>query len=183
VSDELSREPGAAAPHVPGGPGSRDDAPPAIRWLIVGTAATFALLFGMYIALVGEWDAQDVVTGAGASAAAVVVGWLVSQDGRALPAFRREDVGELIRLLPRTLVETVQVFAAVARQPRGRGELGATRTVETGAGAPGWKGARRAGVLGALLSVTPASYVIGLDPETGRATVHELVPSADGGGS
>jgi len=181
VPDDSSREPSATAPRAPGGPGSQDDAPPATRWLIVGTAAAFALLFGMYIALVGEWDTQDVVTGASASAAAVVVGWLVSQDGRALPAFRREDLGELIRLLPRTLVETVQVFAAVARRAGGPGELGATRTVETGPGAPGWKGARRAGLLGALLSVTPNSYVIGLDPETGRATVHELVPSADGG--
>lgn len=183
MPDVPSREPSATAPLAPGGPGSPDDARPATRWLIVGTVATFALLFGMYIALVGEWDTEDVVTGVGASAAAVVVGWLVSQDGRALPAFRREDLGELIALLPRTLVETGQVFAAVARRARGRGEVGAVRTVETGPGAPGWKGARRAGLLGALLSVTPNSYAIGLDPATGRATIHELVPSADRGGS
>jgi multisubunit Na+/H+ antiporter MnhE subunit len=180
VSDDSSREPSAAARRTPGGPSSQDEVPPATRWLIVGAAATFALLFGIYIALVGEWDTQDVVTGAAASAASTVIGWMVGRGGRALPAFRRDDVEELIRLVPRTLVETVQVFVAVARRGWGRGEIGATRTVETGPGAPGWKGARRAGLLGALLSVTPNSYVIGLDPETGRATVHELVPSAGG---
>lgn len=183
VPDDSSRESSAAAPRTPDGPGSQDDAPPATRWLIVGAATAFALLFGMYIALVGEWDAQDVVTGAAASAASMVVGWMVGRDGRALPAFRRGDLEDLIRLLPRTLVETVQVFVAVARQRWGHGEIGATRTVETGSGAPGWKGARRAGLLGALLSVTPNSYVIGLDPETGQATVHELVPSAGAGTS
>jgi multisubunit Na+/H+ antiporter MnhE subunit len=183
VPDDSSREPRQAAPDTPGAAGSQEHAPPATRWLIVGAAASFALLFGMYIALVGEWDTQDVVTGVAVSAASVVVGWILSRGGRALPAFRRDDVQELIRLLPRTLVETVQVFVAVARRRRGRGGMGATRIVETGPGAPGWKGARRAGLLGALLSVTPNSYVIGLDPETGRATVHELVPSAGGGTS
>jgi multisubunit Na+/H+ antiporter MnhE subunit len=181
VPDDSSRESSAAAPRTPDGPAAQDDARPATRWLIVGGTTTFALLFGMYIALVGEWDTQDVAAGVAASAASMVVGWMVGRDGRAFPAFRRDDLKELIRLLPRTLVETVQVFVAVARRRRDRVEIGATRTVETGPGAPSWKGARRAGLLGALLSVTPNSYVIGLDPETGRATVHELVPSTGGG--
>lgn len=162
---------------------SSDDGPPSARKLILAVVVAFVLLVGMYIALVGEWDSQDLVTGAGAAGAALVAGGFVSQWGRALPAFRRRDLAEVARIVPRTVVETVQVFAAAARQVRGHGEPSRTLTVETDSGAPGWRGARRAGVLGALLSVTPNSYVIDLDPQSGSATIHELVPSDPGTGS
>lgn len=135
-------------------------------------------MLGMWIALVGEWDVQDLITGICADAAAIALGWLVSQSGRALPSFRREDLREVAKILPRMLSQTGQVFAAAARVAVGRGQIGAMTTIETGAGAPGWRGARRAAVLGALLSVTPNSYVVDIDPETGRATVHELARSA-----
>jgi hypothetical protein len=160
-----------------------DDAPPPPPRLVLAGVVAFVVMLGMWIALVGEWDVQDVITGACADAAAITFGWFVSRGGRALPALHREDLAELARIVPRTVVETGRVFAAAARRAAGGGQGGVMITVQTGPGAPGWRGARRAGVLGALLSVTPNSYVVDLEPETGRATVHELVPSRGGSAS
>ena len=46
---------------------------------------------GVWIALAGRLDAQDLVGGASAAGLAAVVGFFVSQKGRALPSLRRRD--------------------------------------------------------------------------------------------
>lgn len=164
-----------------------DDDPPALGWLILTGVVSFTVLLGMWIALVGAFDSQDLVAGAASAAVSVGVGYVVGQRGRALPSFRRGDLGRLARLIPDTLTETAEVYVATVRRVRARhgpdgsgsgpggSGSGGFRTVATDAAGDGWRGARRSAVVGALLSVTPNTVVIDVEPGTGVATVHDFV--------
>ncbi|MDQ6837415.1 MAG: hypothetical protein M3137_03500 [Actinomycetota bacterium] len=159
-----------------------DDEGPPRRTLVVSGMVSFTVLLGMWIALVGTFDVQDLVAGVGAAAISVGVGYLVGQRGRALPSLRRGDLARFAGLVPNTISESLAVYVMTIRRVRGRGTPGRFRTVPTDATGEGWRGARRNAVVGALLSATP-TVVVSVEPGTGTATVHEFVASdgrADG---
>jgi multisubunit Na+/H+ antiporter MnhE subunit len=160
-------------------PGRDPDARPKWTSLALAAAVSSAVLLGMWFALVGTFDPQDLVAGAATTVVSVGVGFLVSRQGRALPSLRPRDIVTVARLVPQTITETVAVFAAAARAVRRgeRGEVGRTVVVDTDAGGAGWQAARRASVVGSFLSFAPGRYLVDLDAETGRATLHVL----DGG--
>lgn len=155
-----------------------DAVPP--RWRL-GTAAglSFSIFFGIWLALAGTTDPEDVVAGAVAAAISVGIGAYVSRGGRALPSFRHGDLLRFGKLIPQLFRETGLVYLATIRRVRGRGGPSGFRTVATDAVGPGWPGARRSAVIGAILSATPRSVLIELDSTTGVAKVHDLV-SHDG---
>lgn len=143
--------------------------------MVAGGALSALGLACVWIALAGRLDSQDLLGGACAAVLAAVIGYFVSQQGSALPSFRREDVRQIVALPKRVVVETSQVFAVVARKALGRpGEGGSWMQVPVGIGAGGWRAARRASVLTGLLSVAPGSIVVDVDTESGVALVHRL---------
>ena len=148
---------------------------PPLRYLIAGAIVTFGVLLGVWIALVGQADLQDNVAGLVAAGAGVVLAWFVSVEGRAVPSFRRSDVGALVRLGPELCRQTVGVYVATWQRARGYGPPSGVRSVATDVRGGGWPAARRSGLVGGLLSFTPNTIVIDIDAETGVATVHDFV--------
>ena len=146
-----------------------------MRYLIAGACVVFGGLLGVWIALVGQADLQDNVAGLVAAGVGVVVAWFVTVEGRAVPSFRRSDVGSLVRLGPRLCRQTVGVYVATWRRARGYGPPSGVRRVATDVSGGGWPAARRSGLVGGLLSFTPNTIVIDIDAETGVATVHDFV--------
>jgi multisubunit Na+/H+ antiporter MnhE subunit len=156
---------------------------PPLRYLLAGACVAFGVLLGVWIALVGQADLQDNVAGLVAAGAGVLVAWFVSVEGRAVPSFRRSDVGALVRLGPQLCRQSVDVYVATWKRARGYGPPGGVRTVATDVSGGGWPAARRSGLVGGLLSFTPNTIVIDIDADTGVATVHDFVkrPTEDGG--
>ncbi|MGH9306315.1 MAG: hypothetical protein ACRD0I_05445 [Acidimicrobiales bacterium] len=150
---------------------------PRAAYVVLGGFLTFAILLGIWIALAGGPDDQDLVAGSGAAAVAVGVGFFVSQKGRALPSLRLADATMLLELPRQVVVETIQVFGAVWRKLTGAEVSGSWSTVEvvTGTEVGGWRAARRDAVLTAIMSATPNSIVVDLDAQAGTALVHRLV--------
>ncbi|MGH9171643.1 MAG: Na+/H+ antiporter subunit E [Acidimicrobiales bacterium] len=161
---------------------SSDGETPPRRLLAAGAAISFSLLLGMWIALVGAFDIQDLVAGAVAASVSVGVGYLISQRGRALPSFHRGDLRLFAGLLPRMFTETVEVYVQTARRARHGGQPSRLRTVATDAQGGGWRGARRSAVIGAVLSATPNTVLVDIDAG-GMATVHEFVVRGDDAGA
>lgn len=172
---------------------ARDDAGgerPRALLLVAGGVVAFGALLGVWIALAGQPDTQDLVAGSCTAAMAVGVGFFVSQRGRVLPGILLTDVRMLAALPRQVVAETVQVFIAAARHgARGRGPMGSWSTIPLpqGAGgahvagasvaATGWRAARRDSVLTALLSASPNTIVGAIDADTGTALVHRLIPA------
>jgi hypothetical protein len=150
--------------------------------LLAAAVVAFGVLLGVWIALVGQADLQDNVAGLAAAGIGVLGAWFVSVEGRAVPSFRRSDLGALARLGPQLCRQTVGVYAATWRRVRGYGPAGGIRFVATDVGGGGWPAARRSGVVGGLLSFTPDTIVIEIDAETGVATVHDFVERPSGSG-
>lgn len=143
--------------------------------VIAGGLLSVGVLLGVWIALAGQLDRQDLIGGGATAVVAAIVGFLVSQEGRALPSFRRRDLRQIAAFPVQVVVETAQVFWLAARKAAGRDvPLGSWVKVPIDAEDGGWPAARRDSVLTALLSVTPNSIVVDLDLEEGVALVHRL---------
>jgi multisubunit Na+/H+ antiporter MnhE subunit len=158
-----------------GSPATDPDSRPPVAYLVAATVISGGLMFGVWIALVGQADLQDNVAGLCVAGAAALVGWMVSVQGRAVPQFRAGDLRRLLLLGPRLVTETVGIYAATWRRVRGHGPPGGYRTIDTDARGGGWRSARRSGVEAALLSFTPDTIVVEIDAESGVATVHDFV--------
>lgn len=167
-----------------------DQEPPAVWLVILGGVVTFAVLLGVWIALVGQVDEQDLVGGSCplhqplgqvAAAAAVAVGFVVSRNGRALPRLRRCDLSKICRFPAALVVDSAKVFALAARKACGRQVAGGS-WVEVPVYIEGdsWRAARRASVDTVLMSVTPGDIVVDLDHRQGTALVHR--PGRPGSG-
>jgi multisubunit Na+/H+ antiporter MnhE subunit len=161
--------------------GLEGGARPPVRYLVAGAFVVFGVLLGVWIALVGQADFQDNLAGLVVASAGVLVAWFVSVEGRAVPSFRRSDVGALVRLGPQLCRQTVSVYVATWQRARGYGPPSGVRRVATDVSGGGWPAARRSGLVGGLLSFTPNTIVIDIDPETGVATVHDFVASSTEG--
>ncbi|MGH9070824.1 MAG: hypothetical protein ACRDX8_06590 [Acidimicrobiales bacterium] len=131
--------------------------------------------------LAGQADTQDLVAGSCTAAVGVGIGYLVAQQGRALPRLHWADLAHLARLPYEVVAETWQVFGAVVRGLREREmPTGSWSTVKVdirtdpGGEGGGWRAARRVAVVTALMSVTPNAFAVRVDPQEGTALVHRL---------
>lgn len=164
---------GRMARTAPAAPES--DSLPSVAYLIAVAVVAGGILLGAWIALVGQADLQDNIAGLCVAGFGLLVGWLVSVQGRAVPQFHRSDLATIAGLGPRLVAETIAVYAATWRRVRGHGGCSGFRTLATDAGGGGWRSARRSGVVAALLSFTPDTVVVDIDAQTGVATVHDFV--------
>ena len=126
-----------------------------------------ALLFALWLLLVGSLQRLELVAGAVATAFGLAG---IAAARRHLPAYRLEP--RLLRSLPRLPWElardTAVVLAALPLRRRGRFRSTALPTAQTPAG----RGRRAyAEVRG---SVAPNAIVVDVDPELGAALLHEL---------
>lgn len=156
--------------------GGRDPDAPRTPFVVAGGLVTFGILLGVWIALAGAADGQDLVAGAAASAVAVGAGYLLSRRGKALPRLTTGDLPTLGRLPLRLVVESAQVFALAARKACGRRVAPGTWVeVPVVVDGSGWRAARRDSVVTLLMSMTPNDIVADLDADTGVALVHRLI--------
>ncbi len=157
------------------GPEAEDSRAPT--WYLVTTGlVAFGTLLGVWIALVGQADLQDNITGLIVAAVGTGTGWVVSVQGRAVPRVHLRDLAALSRLIPELVTGTVTVYAATWRRVRHGGPPSAYRKVGTDATGGGWRAARRSSVVTYLTSFTPQSILVDLDEDTGEATMHDFVP-------
>jgi multisubunit Na+/H+ antiporter MnhE subunit len=150
---------------------------PGRLFLAAGGLIYAGVLLGMWIVLAGAADAQDLVLGSAAAAAAVGVGYLIGARGRMVPNVRAADLRTLAAVPWQVVAETGQVFALAARKAAGRpAGPGGLRTVpvDVGPDMHGWPAARREAVLTLLLSAAPNTIVVDIDMEAGTALVHQL---------
>lgn len=164
--------------------GDTDVGRPRAVLVVLGGMLAFGVLVGVWIALAGQPDDQDLVAGSCAAAVAVVVGFIVSQQGRALPSLQLADLKSLAALPKQVVVETGWVFAATARHAAGHGggPVGSWSTISIAIPAStdaGWRTARRDSVLTALLSASPNTIVADIDADAGTAVIHRLVRESD----
>lgn len=167
------------APHREDG---RPDRPRPIL-MVLGGLLAFGVLLGVWIALAGQPDTQDLVAGSATAVVAVATGYYVSRQGRALPGFRWTDVGMLVALPGQLVVETWQVFVAAARKLAGKEMAGSWSTVavDTDTESGGWRAARRDAVLTVLMSASPNTIVVDIDADAGTALIHRMVRSTGHG--
>lgn len=141
---------------------------------MVGGILTVAALTVVWIALVGQLDAQDLLAGSVVAVGATALGYLLSHQGRALPGLRVGDMRQIAALPKQIAVETGQVFAAAARKAAGGSVKGSWVHEPVDVGGGGWSAARRDSVLTALLSVSPGAIVVDIDADSGVALIHRL---------
>jgi hypothetical protein len=126
-------------------------------WLLfVGTVAGLELIAGLCAAAIGA-TAAEVVRSQGLLNFRVESRWLV------------RGAGQLLRVVP----EFFLVLAAIGRPSRG-----AFRTVEFPAGGRRAVDSGRRAWAALTGSLAPNRLVVDVDPETGKALVHDLVPGA-----
>ncbi len=143
--------------------------------------AWYVPLVGLWLAFVDTLDRHELLLGLGAAALGATAQELVNAQD--LVRFRLEP-GWLrdLRLLPRQVVTDSWLLTVVlVRQlAGGRAAAGAFRTVPFGA--PAEDDARanaRKALVTAAVSLTPNTYVVGIEGEDGTMLVHQLVPTAD----
>ena len=149
-------------------------------YLIGAGLAAFGVLFGVWIALVGQADLQDNLAGLVAAGVGVAVGWFVTVGAGRCHNCAEAIMVEVVRLGPALCRQTIGVYRAAWRRARGFGPPGGFRTVATDVGGGGWNAARRSAIVGALLSVTPDTIVVDIDADSGVATVHDFVARPSG---
>ena len=99
--------------------GEDRNARPSVPYLIGAALVVFGVLFGVWIALVGQADLQDNAAGLVTAGVGVVVAWFVSVRGRAVPQLRRSDMVEMIRLGPALCRQTIGVYRVAWRRAGG----------------------------------------------------------------
>lgn len=131
----------------------------------------FALLFALWLLLVGT--VQDVELVAGLCAAALGAG--AADLVRSLDLLRFGVEWRWLRLgwkpLARVVPDFFLVIAALVRRPQGR-----FRTIEFPTGGERAVDAGRRAFVVLAASLAPNRLAVDLDPESGDALVHELLP-------
>jgi hypothetical protein len=135
--------------------------------------AWFAGLLILWLLLVGTVQDVEVVAGLGAAALGATAAEVVRSQG--LMRFRVE--WRWLRLgwkpLVRTLPDFFLVLSALLRRRQGR-----FRTIEFPAGGERAVDAGRRAFIVVAPSLAPNRLVIDVDPESGEALVHELLPAS-----
>jgi multisubunit Na+/H+ antiporter MnhE subunit len=146
---------------------------PALRW-----SCWWVVSMLLWWGLTATTKVQEAIVGAGAAAIAATAMAVVQR-----------GAGPLVRLPPRWLRpawrvpifiarDTGLVFAALVRQLAGRGApRGSYRHVPLGVPSDPGLAAGQELLLTVGLSVSPNTFVLGVDAEAGDLVVHQLVPT------
>ena len=148
------------------------DRPTARLWL-----TSWIAFFISYMLLVGVWVAEELIAAALVAAVSATVAEIVRvQDIRKFwPRLRW--ILRAYRLPPSILADCGVVFRALWRHLVKREEInGAFRAFRIPIGGEGGRAAARRALLNAAISITPNTYVVGIDEESEVVLVHQLVP-------
>jgi multisubunit Na+/H+ antiporter MnhE subunit len=138
----------------------------------------WVVLYGLWFALVGEWNAYEWVAGAAAAAAAAAVG-----------VRARSRAGVAARLPPRRLVDLATVPAAIVwdfallmgalagSAARRRVVRGSFHTRPLAAGGDDARGTAIRAWTAIVATISPNAYVVDIDRGHRLALVHDIVPS------
>lgn len=134
------------------------------------------VLFGLWLLFAGEWSRLIAVSGAGLALAAAVTAVVLAGP----PPGARRRVGRA-RELPSAALATIVDFGIltwilVVALTHGTRHLGVFRTDDSTAGSGEDAVSGRVWVT-LLASWSANSYVVDVDPATGRRLLHDLVPS------
>lgn len=137
----------------------------------------FAVFWITWMLLVGVWVSQEIVAGLLAAAAAASVAELVRvQDMRQFRP-RLRWILRAYRLPPLILSDSFVVLLALWRHVSGKQSIdGAFRAFKHPVGGQGGRAAGRRALLNAAISITPNTYVVGIDEDREQVLVHQLVP-------
>lgn len=127
----------------------------------------FVPLWWLWQLLSGEWSHYEWIAGAGAAA----IGALLAEIVRARARGNGAVPAAILRSAPSALGMVLVDFALVLRAIVTRTE-GVFLTNETSETRP----ERRRAWAEYVATISPNAYVIEIDPETGRALTHHLVP-------
>ena len=139
--------------------------------------AWWVAFFISYMLLAGVWVAEELMAAAIAATISATVAEVVRvQDVRRFRP-RLRSVLRAYRLPPSILSDCGVVFRALWRHLVKHEEInGAFRALRLPVGGTGeWAAARRA-LLNAAISITPNTYVVGIDEKNEVVLVHQLVP-------
>lgn len=169
-------QPAPVWPH--GGAGISAPVDRSGRRVALATLGWLLVLSFVFIGLTGEWTSADWVGAGGAGIIAAVATVPLTRSGM----FRLEGRWRWVRYLPAVILQvfvdfwTVTVFlvrALVSRQ-RGQGVFVARSDFPTGGKEPEpttWRG-----FVGWAATLSPNSYVVDIDAETGNRLSHDLIP-------
>ncbi len=148
------------------------DGPKARLWLTWWIA-----FFISYMLLVGVWVAEELIAAAIVAAVSATVAEVVRvQDVRRFRP-RLRWVLRAYRLPPSILSDCGVVFRALWRHIVKHEEInGAFRAFRLPVGGTGERAAARRALLNAAISITPNTYVVGIDEKSEMVLVHQLVP-------
>lgn len=134
----------------------------------------WVVLFALWLLFAGQWSWLVAAWGAGLALVAALGGEVVAGQGllsvRWRPSWLRELGPALLAVVVDFLVVTRALAVAVAT---GRRRLGVFRQDSSAAGSGELPSGRRAWVT-LVVTWSPNSYVLDIDPETGRRMVHDL---------
>ncbi len=139
--------------------------------------AWWIVFFTFYMLLVGVWVAEELIAAALAGAISATVAEVVRvQDIRQFRP-RVRWILRVYRLPPSILADCGVVFGALWRHLVKREEInGAFRAFRIPLAGEGGRAAARRALLNAAISITPNTYVVGIDEESEVVLVHQLVP-------
>ena len=139
--------------------------------------AWWLVFFVSYMLLAGVWVAEELVAAAIAAAVSATVAEVVRvQDVRRFRP-RLRWVLRAYRLPPSILSDCGVVFRALWRHIVKHEEInGAFRAFRIPIGGAGERAAARRALLNAAISITPNTYVVGIDEKNEMVLVHQLVP-------
>jgi multisubunit Na+/H+ antiporter MnhE subunit len=144
----------------------------AVLWLTWWVAFFFS-----YMLLVGVWVAEELVAAAVMAAVSATVAEIVRvQDARRFRPRLRWFL-RAYRLPPSILADCGVVFQALWGQLVKHEEIdGAFRAFKFPVAGEGGRASARRALLNAAISITPNTYVVGIDEDNELVLVHQLVP-------
>jgi multisubunit Na+/H+ antiporter MnhE subunit len=139
----------------------------------------FVALMSLWLLLTGTFDLQEVGIGVAASGIAAVVAVIAAAKQIIRIHLRPAWLRALPSLLTRVVVDNWVVLALLVRVLAGRGEVrGEFRALRFDPGGDDALSATRRALITAAVSLSPNSYVVGIDREAGIILCHQLIPSS-----
>ncbi|HZT53508.1 MAG TPA: hypothetical protein VE995_03925 [Gaiellaceae bacterium] len=144
-----------------------------LAWL-----AWWLLLFWLWLALAGEWNATEWVAGAGAAALAATLGELARARVRLEPRLPARALADVPQALLQVVVDFgLLVWALAASVARREVVRGAFRTHALEPGGDDAAGAGLRAWLEIAATYSPNAYVVDIDARRRLVLLHDLVPS------
>ena len=141
--------------------------------------AWFVGLMPLWLLLTGTFDLQELAVGIVASSIAAVVAVIATAKKIIRIHLRPAWLKSVPSLLRRVLVDNWVVLALLVRVLARRGEVrGEFRALRFDPGGDDALAATRRALITAAISLSPNSYVVGIDREAGIILCHQLVPSS-----